>query len=134
MFENTNWSPTDSEISRPSVAMRSWSGVFGIACSMPVIETGMRASWMKRSCSSKIDASSWSKPTIIPACTWMPYDWILRTFSTRSPRMFCVFLVSCSDDFRGLSMPMKMVVKLAARSSSSSSSSWATFSETSVLK
>ena len=48
--------------------------------------------------------------------------------------MFWVFLVSCSDAFRGLSMPMKMVVKLAARSSASSSSSWATFSETSVLK
>ena len=56
MLEKTNWSPVDSADQPPlGFATRSWSGVFGIACSMPVIETGMRASWMKRSCSSKID-------------------------------------------------------------------------------
>ena len=48
---------------------------------MPVIETGMRASWMKRNCSSKIDGSSWSKPTIMPAITSMPARWMRCTES-----------------------------------------------------
>ena len=42
--------------------------------------------------------------------------------------------VSSSDAGRGLSMPMKTVVKCAARSSPRSSSSCATLSDTSVLK
>ena len=48
--------------------------------------------------------------------------------------MFCVFFVSASDALRGLSMPMKTVVKFAACMRSSSSSSCATLSDTSVLK
>ena len=47
MLVNTNWSPTDSAMSRPAFFRRSWSGVFGIAFSMPVIEIGIRACWMK---------------------------------------------------------------------------------------
>ena len=63
-----------------------------MALSMPVIEIGMRASWMKRNCSSKIDGSSWSKPTIMPAITSMPACWMRCTESSMSSRRFCVFL------------------------------------------
>ena len=48
--------------------------------------------------------------------------------------MFCVFFDSASEALRGLSMPMKIVVKFAARSSASSSSSCATLSDASVWK
>ena len=95
MFVNTNWSPTDSAMSRPAFFRRSWSGVFGRAFSMPVIEMGIRACWMKRNCSSKMAASSLSKPTIMPAITSMPAAWIRWTEVTMSSRVFCVLFDSC---------------------------------------
>ena len=97
------------------------------------MDTGMRASWMNRKCSSKIAGSSLSNPTIIPAITSIPALWIRCTDSRMSSRMFCVFFASARLAARGDSMPTKMVVKCAFFMRCRSSSSWATFSETSVM-
>ena len=133
MFVNTNWSPTDSAMSRPAFFRRSCSGVFGIAFSMPVIEIGIRACWMKRNCSSKMAGSSLSKPTIMPAITSMPAAWIRWTAVTMSSRVFCALFDSSRLAFRGDSMPTKIVVKRARFMRASSSSSCATLRLTSVM-
>jgi hypothetical protein len=100
---------------------------------MPVIEIGIRACWMNRNCSSKMDGSSWSKPTIMPAITSMPAAWMRWTAVTMSSRVFCVFFVSARLATRGDSMPTKIVVKWACVMRRRSSSSWATLRLTSVM-
>ena len=120
--------------SRPSAASRSWSGVLGIAESMPLIENEIRASRTNSIWRSKIPASSLSKPMIMPHQTSMPASWMRWTFSSSVPpvRTFWYFLASRSDSSSGLSMPMKVAMKLAWTIRSISSASSARSIEASV--
>ncbi len=125
-----------SRSSRPSAARRSWSGVFGMAWSIPVIEVVIRASCRNLRWASKMVESSLSKPMIIPHQTPMPASWMRWTFSMIVPplRRFWSFFVSFSDASFGVSIPTKTKRMFAWTISSISSSSSARSSDASVKK